>query len=66
MNEAPFSLVYQKPFRTHLIEKKILSDHEKGSLDIGFTKVQLNKSFSYHILSCTVVHTRLLRRRSAK
>ena len=59
--EAPLSLDYNKPFRTHLIEKEILSDYERGSLNIGFSEIQLNQSFSYNILSSIVVNPRLLK-----
>ena len=59
--EAPCSLVYNKPFRTHLIEKEILSDYEKGNLDIGFSEVQLNQSFSYNILSWQSINPIMLK-----
>ena len=59
--EAPRTLDYNKPFRTHLIERETLSDYEKGSLEIRFSEVQLNQNFSYSILSCMVVSSKLLK-----
>ncbi len=59
--EAPRTLDYNKPFRTHLIERETLSDYEKGSLEIRFSEVQLNQNFSYSILSCMAVSSRLLK-----
>lgn len=59
--EAPRPLDYKKPSRTHLIEKKILSDYEKEGQEIRFSEVQLNQRFSYSILSCMVVNPRLLK-----
>ena len=59
--EAPRTLAYNKPFRTHLIEKETLSDYAKGGYKISFSEVQLNQNFSYNILSCMAVNTRLLK-----
>jgi hypothetical protein len=59
--EAPRSLEYEKPFKTHLIDKESLSDAEKGVLAIGFSEVQLNPGFRYTILSCRMINPGLLK-----
>ncbi len=59
--EAPRSLEYEKPFKTHLIDKESLSDYEKGILAIGFSEVQLSRGFRYTILSCQMITPGLLK-----
>ena len=59
--EAPRFLDYEKPFKTHLIDKEILSDYEKEVLKIGFSEVQLNRDFRYTILTCQMINPGLLK-----
>jgi hypothetical protein len=59
--EAPRSLEYEKPFRTHLVDKESLSDYEKEILEIGFSEVCLNPGFRYAILSCRMINPGLLK-----
>ena len=59
--EAPRSLNYEKPFKTHHIDKENLIDQEKGGLDIGFSEVQLNHGFRYTILSYKMINPGLLK-----
>ena len=59
--EAPRSLEYEKPFKTHLVDKESLSDYEKGVLEIGFSEVRLNPGFRYAILSCRMINPGLLK-----
>lgn len=59
--EAPRSLEYEKPFKTHLIDKESLSDYEKGVLAIGFSEVHLNRGFRYTIFSCQMINPGLLK-----
>ncbi len=59
--EAPRSLEYEKPFKTHLIDKESLLDYEKGMLAIGFSEVDLNPGFKYTILSCQMINPGLLK-----
>ena len=59
--EAPRSLEYEKPFKTHLIDKESLSDYEKGVLAIGFSEVHLDRGFKYRISSCQMINPGLLK-----
>ena len=59
--EAPRSMEYEKPFRTHLIDRESLLDQEKGVLKIGFSEVQLKQGFKYTLLSCQMINPGLLR-----
>jgi hypothetical protein len=59
--EAPRSLEYEKPFKTHLMDKESLSDYDKGILAIGFSEVHLNPGFRYTILSCRMINPGLLK-----
>lgn len=59
--EALRSLEYEKPYKTHLIDKESLSDAEKGGLEIGFTEVHLMPGFSYGILSYKMIQPGLVK-----
>ena len=59
--EAPRSLEYEKPCKTHLIDKESLSDTEKGGLEIGFTEVHLKPGCSYGILSYKMIQPGLVK-----
>ena len=59
--EAPRSMEYEKPFRTHLIDRESLLDQEKGVIKIGFSEVQLKQGFKYTLLSCQMINPGLLR-----
>jgi len=59
--EAPRSLDFDKPFKTHLMDKETLSETDRGLLDIGFSEVQLNRGYKYSVISCQMINPRLLK-----
>jgi hypothetical protein len=59
--EAPHSLEFEKPFRTHLFESDSLSESERGGLEIMFSELKLNQGFKYEIVSFQVINSRLIK-----
>jgi hypothetical protein len=59
--EASRSVEFDKPFRSHLLEKDRLSEIEMGGLEIGFSELKLNHDFKYHIVSYQVMNPRLIK-----
>jgi hypothetical protein len=59
--EASRSLNYEKPIKTHLIDREILLEQEIGGLAIGFSEVKLDHGFRYSILSCQMINAGLLK-----
>jgi len=59
--EASRTLGYEKPFRTHLIEKEGFSNNEQESLKIGFSELKLSHGSNYYISSCQRVNPRLIK-----
>jgi hypothetical protein len=59
--EAPYLLEYEGPVRRHLVEYAKISDYDKDIYEIGFSEVQLDKGFSYILISCRMISPGLLK-----
>lgn len=59
--EATRTVGYEKPFRTHLIEREGISDSEQESLKIGFSELKLKPGSNYHIFSCQLISPKLIK-----
>jgi hypothetical protein len=54
--EATCEQDYDMPFRTHLIERKVVVDYENEDPDIGFSEIKLNPGYNYNVLSSQVIN----------
>jgi len=59
--EAPLISSYNKPFRTHLIDKVNSNEIDDGLMLIGFTEVTLKSGYRYQLISCQVIDSRLIK-----
>ncbi len=59
--EALRSMEYEKPLKTHLIDKHYLLEMGKGILTIGFSEVQLKQGYRYTVLSCHMINPGLFK-----
>ena len=59
--EALRSMEYEKPLKTHLIDKQYLLEMGKGILTIGFSEVQLKQGYRYTVLSCQMINPGLFK-----
>ena len=59
--EAPLISSYNKPFRTHLIDKENCDEIEEGLTIIGFTEVRMKSGYKYQLISCQVIDSRLIK-----
>jgi hypothetical protein len=59
--EASLDPEYEKPIRTHLVEREILYDQDSMDPTIGFTEIKLNPVFQYSVLSCQVMNPGLIK-----
>jgi hypothetical protein len=59
--EAPRLLEYERPIRKHLIEYATLSDYDKDIYQIGFSELQLEKGYSYVLVSSRLISPGLLK-----
>lgn len=59
--EAPRLLEYERPLRRHLIEYATLSDYDKEIYQVGFSELQLEKGFSYVLVSSRMISPGLLK-----
>lgn len=59
--EATRTVGYEKPFRSHLIEKGRGADGETESLKIGFSELKLSPGSKYHLFSCQFINPRLIK-----
>lgn len=59
--EAIQDLSYDRPYRTHLIQKELLDEFENGGLEIGFSEVMLDSGYNYDLLTYQVIGPGLLK-----
>jgi len=59
--EAPHQLEYNKPFRTHLMDKETRYDTEMEDSPIGFSEVKLKPGYHYTLLSYQLINPTLLK-----
>lgn len=59
--ESPLISSYDKPFRTHLIDREVRDEFEKGIMDIGFSEIRLKPQYQYSVVSWQVVDPHLLK-----
>ena len=59
--EAFQTLDFEKPFKTHLIDREARFDYEEGFLKIGFSELQLHRGLRYTIISCRIINPGLLK-----
>jgi hypothetical protein len=59
--EAPHQLEYNKPFRTHLMDKDPLYEAENEDSTIGFSEVKLKPGYHYSVLSYQLINPTLIK-----
>ncbi len=59
--EAPLISSFNKPFRTHLIDKEYRDEIEYGLMQIGFAEVILKSRYKYHLITCQSIDSRLIK-----
>jgi hypothetical protein len=59
--EAPFISSDIRPIRTHLIQRDIQDEFEKGTLEIGASEIKLKPGFNYTLISCKALDPSLLK-----
>lgn len=59
--EAPLTSSYNKPFRTHLIEKEMKDEFEDGLMVIGFSELKLKFGYHYNLISCQALDPNLIK-----
>ena len=59
--ESTLEPSWDKPMRTHLIEREIRDEFENGTLDIGFSEVKLKPGYQYSIVSFQVIDSSLIK-----
>ena len=59
--ESPLEPSWDKPVRTHLIEREIREEFENGSLGFGFSEIKLKPGYEYSIVSFQVIGPSLIK-----
>lgn len=59
--EAPLISSFDKPFRTHLIERKVREEFEMGIMETGIAEVMLKPGYQYSLLSFQVIDPSLIK-----
>lgn len=59
--EAPLHIDFQKPYRTHLIEKGNLDEFDRESSKIEFTEIKLSTKYIYDIISYNMIKPGLMK-----
>ena len=58
--ESPVVSAVEKPFRTHLIEREIREEFEKGILEIGVARINLKSGYHYTLQSFQIINSSLI------
>lgn len=59
--EAPHQLEYNKPFRTHLMDKDPVYKADNEDSTIGFSEVKLKPGYHYSVVSYQLINPTLLK-----
>ncbi len=59
--EAPFIISDIRPVRTHLIQRDIQDELERGTPGTGASEIRLKPGFHYTLISCKVLDPSLLK-----
>jgi len=59
--ETPVVSYVEKPFRTHLIEREIREEFEKGIQEIGVAKISLKSGYHYTLQSFQLINSSLIK-----
>jgi len=59
--EAIRHIEFEKPMRTHLIQRDVLSDFENGGVEIGLTEIKLEHGYNYELLTTKLIGPKLLK-----
>jgi hypothetical protein len=59
--ESPVVSAVKKPFRTHLIDREIREEVEKGILEIGVAKITLKSGYHYTLQSFQLINSSLIK-----
>ena len=59
--EAPCQLDYTRPYRTHLIGNRVLSNYENEVSLIAFSEIRLKPGYHYSILSQQLINPYLMK-----